>query len=75
MAELTKNRKEWRMSRHCAGVARRSYMLGRTPTLSDERRLWNLFHGLVLSPSAKAQTWWQKSACGALHDCCVAGGE
>lgn len=31
MAELTKNRKEWRMSRRCAGVARRSYMLGRTP--------------------------------------------
>lgn len=29
MAELTKNRKEWRMSRHRAGVARRSYMLGR----------------------------------------------
>jgi hypothetical protein len=31
MAEPTKNRKEWRMSRRCAGVARRSYMLGRTP--------------------------------------------
>lgn len=31
MTELTKNRKEWRMSRRCAGVARRSYMLGRTP--------------------------------------------
>lgn len=31
MAELTKNRKEWRMSRRCAGMARRSYMLGRTP--------------------------------------------
>lgn len=30
MAELTKNRKEWRMSRHCAGVARR-YILTRTP--------------------------------------------
>lgn len=43
--------------------------------LSDERRLWSLFHGIVLSPSAKAQTWCQKSACGALHDCCVAGGE
>ena len=31
MAEPTKNRKEWRMSRRCAGVARRSYMLGRPP--------------------------------------------
>lgn len=31
MAELTKNRKEWRMSRRCAGVVRRSYMLARTP--------------------------------------------
>lgn len=31
MAELTKNRKEWRKSRHDAGVARRSYMLGRAP--------------------------------------------
>lgn len=31
MTEPTKNRKEWRMSRRCAGVARRSYMLGRTP--------------------------------------------
>lgn len=31
MAELTKNRKEWRMSRRCAGVARRSYMLGHMP--------------------------------------------
>lgn len=31
MNELLKKRKEWRMSRRCAGVARRSYMLGRTP--------------------------------------------
>ena len=31
MDELTKNRQEWRKSRHCAGVVRRSYMLGRTP--------------------------------------------
>lgn len=31
MTELTKNRKEWRMSRHCAGMARRSYILGRAP--------------------------------------------
>lgn len=31
MAEPTKNRKEWRMSRRCAGMVRRSYMLGRTP--------------------------------------------
>lgn len=31
MAELTKNRKEWRMSRRCAGVIRRSYVLARTP--------------------------------------------
>ena len=31
MVELTKNRKEWRMSRRCAGVARRSYILARTP--------------------------------------------
>ena len=31
MTKLTKNRKEWCMSRRCAGVARRSYMLGRTP--------------------------------------------
>ncbi len=31
MDKLPKNRKEWRMSRRCAGVARRSYMLGRTP--------------------------------------------
>lgn len=31
MTELTKNRKEWRMSRRCAGVVRRSYILGRTP--------------------------------------------
>ena len=31
MTELTKNRKEWRMSRRCAGVVRRSYMLGRAP--------------------------------------------
>lgn len=31
MDKLPRNRKEWRMSRRCAGVARRSYMLGRTP--------------------------------------------
>lgn len=31
MAELTKNRREWRMSRRCAGLVRRSYMLARTP--------------------------------------------
>lgn len=31
MTKLTKNRKEWRMSRRCAGVARRSYILGRAP--------------------------------------------
>lgn len=31
MAEPIKNRQEWRKSRHCAGVARRSYMLGRAP--------------------------------------------
>lgn len=31
MTELTKNRKEWRMSRRCAGMARRSYILGRAP--------------------------------------------
>lgn len=31
MTKLTKNHKEWRMSRHCAGVARRSYILGRAP--------------------------------------------
>lgn len=31
MTKLTKNRKEWRMSRRCAGVVRRSYMLARTP--------------------------------------------
>lgn len=31
MTKLTKNRKEWRMSRRCAGVVRRSYMLGRAP--------------------------------------------
>lgn len=31
MNELLKNRKEWRMSRRCAGVVRRSYVLARTP--------------------------------------------
>lgn len=31
MAESIKNRQEWRKSRHCAGVRRRSYMLGRAP--------------------------------------------
>lgn len=31
MSVEAKNRKEWRKSRHCAGVARRSYMLGRAP--------------------------------------------
>lgn len=45
MAELTKNRKEWRMSRRCAGVARRSYMLGRTP-IKRLRFLMNEGYGI-----------------------------
>lgn len=31
MAKTAENYKKWRMSRRCAGVVRRSYMLGRTP--------------------------------------------
>ncbi len=38
MAELTKNRKKWRMSRRFAGVVRRSYMLARTP--AKRLRFW-----------------------------------
>lgn len=78
MAEPTKNRKEWRMSRRCAGMVRRSYMLGRTPIkrlcflMSEGYGIYSM--GLCY-PSGKAQSRRQKSACGALHDCCVAGGE
>lgn len=45
MTELTKKRKEWRMSRRCAGVARRSYMLGRTP-IKRLRFLMNEGYGI-----------------------------
>lgn len=31
MDKTAENYKKWRMSRRCAGVVRRSYILGRTP--------------------------------------------
>lgn len=31
MAKTAENYQEWRMSRRCAGVVRRSYILARTP--------------------------------------------
>lgn len=45
MTKLTKNRKEWRMSRRCAGMARRSYMLGRAP-IKRLRFLMNEGYGI-----------------------------